>query len=117
ATQGEEILKDMLDTDEGARHLGEVALVGDDSPISQMGLLFRNTLFDENAACHFALGSAYAENHVRGKDMTKEEKREAGINHSITHIDFMVGGPDLQVTGVKADGMLVPLLVDGNWVE
>ncbi len=116
ATSGEEILKDILDTDEGARRLGEVALVADDSPISNMGLLFRNTLFDENAACHFALGSAYAENHVRGKDMSKEEKREAGMNESITHVDFMVGGPELQVTGVKADGTEVPLLVNGNWV-
>lgn len=115
ATQGEEILKDMLDTDEGARRLGEVALVADDSPISNMGLLFRNTLFDENAACHFALGSAYAENHVRGKDMTPEEKREAGMNDSITHVDFMVGGPQLQVTGVQPDGTQVPIFVDGNW--
>ena len=117
AAQGEEILKDILDTDEGARRLGEVALVPDNSPISNMGLLFRNTLFDENAACHFALGSAYAENHVRGKEMTRDEKQEAGMNHSITHVDFMVGGPQLQVTGVKTDGTRVPLLVNGNWAE
>lgn len=116
ATRGRDILKDILDTDEGARRLGEVALVGDDSPISNTGLLFQNTLFDENASCHFALGSAYGENHLRGNDMTDDEKKQAGMNKSIIHVDFMVGGPKLSVVGVKADGTRVQILKNGNWV-
>lgn len=116
ATQGRDILSDMLDTDEGARRLGEVALVGDDSPISNTGLLFKNTLFDENASCHFALGSAYSENHVRGGELTDEEKKQVGMNKSITHVDFMVGGPKLSVVGVKKDGTRVQILEKGNWV-
>jgi len=115
ATAGQEILKDILDTDEGARRLGEVALVAHNSPISRTGLLFKNTLFDENASCHFALGSAYAENHVHGKEMDAEQKKQAGMNHSITHVDFMVGGPQLNVTGVKADGTRIKVLVNGKW--
>ena len=116
ADSGYDIIKDMLDTDEGARRLGEVALVGDDSPISRTGLLFKNTLFDENASCHFALGQAYGENIARGSEMDKEEKKKAGMNQSIIHVDFMVGGPQLDVTGVTFDGERVPLLVKGNWV-
>ena len=116
ATVGKEILSDLLDTDPGARRLGEVALVGDDSPISNTGLLFKNTLFDENASCHFALGNAYGENLERGSELTDEEKRQVGMNQSITHVDFMVGGPALHVTGVRKDGTSVPILVKGNWV-
>ena len=116
ADSGYDIIKDMLDTDEGARRLGEVALVGDDSPISRTGLLFKNTLFDENASCHFALGQAYGENIARGSEMDKEEKKKAGMNQSIIHVDFMVGGPQLDVTGVTSEGNKVPLLVKGNWV-
>ena len=116
ATEGREILSDLLDTDPGARRLGEVALVGDDSPISNTGLLFKNTLFDENASCHFALGNAYSENIQRGSELSDDEKRELGMNQSMTHVDFMVGGPELSVTGVKADGTEVPILVKGNWV-
>lgn len=115
AASGKDILKDLLDTDEGSRRLGEVALVPDNSPISQTGLLFKNTLFDENAACHFALGQAYGENHVRGNEMSAEEKKEAGMNQSIIHVDFMVGGPELNVTGVRADGGRVSVLKNGNW--
>lgn len=116
AARGKDILQDMLDTDDGARRLGEVALVGDDSPISNTGILFKNTLFDENASCHFALGSAYSENHARGSEMTDDEKREAGMNKSLIHVDFMVGGPELSVVGVKPDGTRVTLLEKGNWV-
>lgn len=116
ATHGKEILQDMLDTDEGARRLGEVALVAHDSPISQTGLLFKNTLFDENASCHFALGRAYSENHVRGTEMSEEEKKQAGMNESLIHVDFMVGGPELNITGVKHDGTQIKVLVNGNWV-
>ena len=116
ATVGKDILQDILDTDEGARRLGEMALVGDDSPISNTGLLFKNTLFDENASCHFALGSAYSENHVRGGELTDEEKKQVGMNKSITHVDFMVGGPELSVVGIKKDGTRVQILEKGNWV-
>ncbi len=117
ATAGKDILQDLLDTDEGARRLGEVALVPDNSPISQTGLLFKNTLFDENAACHFALGRAYGENLEGGNDMSDEEKKAAGMNQSIIHVDFMVGGPQLNVTGVRADGSQVPVLRNGNWAN
>lgn len=116
ATQGKDIMQDLLDTDEGARRLGEVALVSDDSPISKTGLLFKNTLYDENASCHFALGKAYGENHERGNEMTAEEKKEAGMNESMIHVDFMVGGPELSVIGVKQDGTKVAILEQGNWV-
>ncbi|NLE68805.1 MAG: aminopeptidase [Clostridiales bacterium] len=116
ATEGREILADMLDTDEGARRLGEVALVGDDSPISRTGLLFKNTLFDENAACHFALGQAYSECLMGADDMSPEEQQQAGMNKSLIHVDFMVGGPQLDVIGVKEDGSRVHLLKQGNWV-
>ena len=116
ATQGKGTLKDILDTDEGARRLGEVALVGDDSPISNTGILFKNTLFDENASCHFALGSAYGENHERGNDLTDEEKQQVGMNTSLTHVDFMVGGPQLSVVGVRPDGKRVDILKNGNWL-
>lgn len=115
AEKGQDILKDLLDTDEGARRLGEVALVAYDSPISQTGLLFKYTLYDENASCHFALGSAYAESHIRGKDMSPEEKKQAGMNQSLTHVDFMVGGPHLDITGVTKDGREVPVLTQGSW--
>ena len=116
ATEGREILEDMLNTDEGARRLGEVALVGDDSPISRTGLLFKNTLFDENAACHFALGQAYSECLKGSDDMSPEEQQQAGMNKSLIHVDFMVGGPQLDVIGVKQDGSRVQLLQQGNWV-
>ena len=116
ATEGKDIMADMLATDAGARRLGEVALVGDDSPISQTGLLFKNTLFDENAACHFALGKAYAECFAGATQMSKEAQQAAGINDSLIHVDFMIGGPELDVVGVKADGTQVPLLRKGNWV-
>ncbi len=115
AGNGKEILEDMLKIDDGASRLGEVALVSDDSPISNTGILFKNTLFDENASCHFALGSAYSENLPGSTELSEEEKKEAGMNDSLIHVDFMVGGPELQVTGVKHDGTQVPILKDGNW--
>jgi aminopeptidase len=93
-----------------------VALVGDDSPISRTGLLFKNTLFDENAACHFALGQAYSECLKGAENMSKEEQQQAGMNKSLIHVDFMVGGPQLDVIGVKEDGSRVHLLKQGNWV-
>lgn len=112
---GKQILQDLLDTDEGARHLGEVALVADNSPISNTGILFKNTLFDENASCHFALGASYAENLKDSRDRTEEENRALGANDSLIHVDFMVGSADVTVTGVKHDGETVVLLQDGEW--
>ena len=91
ADQGEEVLQKLIEQDEGASRLGEVALVPDASPISQSGLTFYNTLFDENASNHLALGSAYAFNIVGGTEMSREELNAAGLNESNTHVDFMIG--------------------------
>lgn len=97
AEQGEEALKNLLAIDEGAKHLGEVALVPDPSPISQSGLIFYNTLFDENASNHLAFGSAYAFNLQGGTEMSEEELAEAGLNRSQTHVDFMVGSDKMNI--------------------
>ena len=117
AEQGKELLEQLFSMDEGAMRLGEVAIVPDDSPISNTGVLFYNTLFDENASCHFAFGNAYGENMPGTGDLSEEEKKERGMNHSMIHVDFMVGGPELEIIGVKKDGTEVPLLKNGNWVE
>lgn len=115
AEQGEEVLKRLIDTDEGAKHLGEVALVPHASPISQSGLLFYNTLFDENASNHFALGSAYAFCIEGGKKMSREELVQHGLNQSITHVDFMVGSDEMDIDGVFDDGSTEPVFRSGNW--
>ena len=115
AEKGQEVFEKLLDTDEGSRRLGEAALVAHNSPISNTGILFRNTLFDENASCHFAVGAAYPENLSGSASMSEEEKLKAGMNDSLNHIDFMVGGKDVTVTGVKADGTEVVLLSGGDW--
>ena len=112
---GKQILQDLLDMDEGARHLGEIALVADNSPISNTGILFKNTLFDENASCHFALGAAYTDNLVGSTERTEEENRKLGMNSSLIHVDFMVGSKDVTVTGIKEDGSEIVLLKDGDW--
>lgn len=109
------VLEAILDMDEGARRLGEVALVADSSPVSQAGLLFKSTLYDENASCHFALGQAYAEAVRGGASMTEEERQALGSNKSMVHIDFMVGGPRLDVTGYKEGMAPVTLLKGGEW--
>lgn len=115
ATAGEQTLLDQMDLDEGGRYLGECALVSWDSPIRNTGILFRNTLFDENASCHFAFGDAY--NMVEGSESMKPEERlAAGLNVSATHVDFMVGTEDLQITGITADGREIPLVENGNLV-
>lgn len=116
AEKGEEVLKSLLDTDEGAKSLGEVALVPHSSPISQSGITFFNTLFDENASNHLALGSAYAFNIKGGTEMSDEELKEAGLNRSQTHVDFMIGSADMSIDGIKQDGSKVPLFKDGEWV-
>lgn len=115
AKEGKETLQALLDSDEGARRLGEVALVADNSPISNTGILFKNTLFDENASCHFAIGNAYSENIKNGAFLSDEEAKKSGMNNSIIHVDFMVGGPELSVIGVKKDGSKIELLKNGNW--
>ncbi|HHD7918107.1 TPA: aminopeptidase [Enterococcus faecalis] len=116
AEQGEEALKNLLAIDEGAKHLGEVALVPDPSPISQSGLIFYNTLFDENASNHLAFGSAYAFNLQGGTEMSEEEElAEAGLNRSQTHVDFMVGSDKMNIDGIKEDGTIVPVFRNGDW--
>ena len=114
AEKGEEFLKNAVSVDEGAAYLGEAALVPYDSPISNSGILFFNTLFDENASCHLAFGEAYP--CVRGSaDMTKEELRARGLNDSITHVDFMIGTPDLSIVGTTHDGREIEVFKDGNF--
>ena len=108
AEVGLEDLTSLLDLDAGSRGLGEVALISHDSPISNMGILFYNTLFDENASCHLALGNAYPMNLVGGTEMTKEEL--------IQHVDFMFGSSDMEVTGITEDGKEVPIFRKGNFV-
>ena len=115
AEQGEEALKNLLAIDEGAKHLGEVALVPDPSPISQSGLIFYNTLFDENASNHLAFGSAYTFNLQGGTEMSEEELAEAGLNRSQTHVDFMVGSDKMNIDGIKEDGTIVPVFRNGDW--
>lgn len=115
AAEGEEILRRAIDTDEGAHYLGEVALVPYDSPIRNTGLLFYNTLFDENASCHLAFGEAYPTCVKGGEDMSEEEQKAAGLNHSMTHVDFMVGTADLSIVGTTRDGKEIPVFVDGNF--
>ena len=115
AEKGEEILKAAIAEDEGASYFGEVALVPYDSPITNQKLLFYNTLFDENAACHLAFGEAYPECVEGGEAMSKEELKAAGLNDSITHVDFMIGTSDLSIIGTTGDGREVPVFADGNF--
>ena len=115
AARGEEVLNKVLDTDEGARRLGEVALVPHSSPIAQSGRLFYNTLFDENAASHVALGTAYKFTLTGADVMTDEQFEEAGGNRSAIHVDFMIGSGELDVDGVLAGGGVEPLMRRGEW--
>ena len=115
AERGAEILKELFSTDEGASYLGEVALVPYDSPISKSGVLFFNTLFDENAACHLAFGKAYPTCIEGGETMTSVELLQRGVNDSLVHEDFMVGSKDLAIDGIEADGTRVPVFREGNF--
>jgi len=115
ARVGKEVLKSLLETDEGASYLGEVALVPFDSPISNLNTIFYNTLFDENASCHFALGKAYPYTLEGGTVMSEEELKAAGANISLTHVDFMVGSKDLNVDGIDKDGNKVAIFRNGDW--
>ena len=116
ARQGEETLQAAIAVDEGASYFGEVALVPYDSPISNQKILFYNTLFDENAACHIAFGEAYP-CLEGGHKMTKEELKARGLNDSITHVDFMVGTPDLRIVGTTHDGREIPVFENGNFAQ
>ncbi len=117
ATRGEEVLLKVLDTDEGSRRLGEVALVPNSSPISQSGLLFYNTLFDENAACHIALGQCYSKCFIDGAKLTPQEIAARGGNSSLIHIDWMIGSGQVDIDGVHADGRREPVMRRGEWAD
>ncbi len=116
AEKGYDTLKHLLDTDAGTLSLGEVALIGKNSPIAQSGILFYNTLFDENATCHFALGKGYPTTVKGGSELTAKELKKLGVNDSVEHVDFMVGTADLKVTGIGYDKSETPVFVDGEWV-
>lgn len=115
AEKNEELLGKLLSMDENAGYLGECALVPFDSPINNSGILYYNTLFDENASCHLALGAGYSECIPGFEEMTFEECVEKGCNDSIIHVDFMIGAEDLSVIAVDKDGKETPLFVNGNW--
>lgn len=115
AETGYDVLKQMLESDEGAKYLGEVAFVPYNSPISNSKLIFFNTLFDENAACHLAFGRAY-ESCVKDADKYSEEELEKiGVNNSVIHVDFMIGTSDLEVTGINENGETIQIFSNGNW--
>jgi aminopeptidase len=116
ANNGVDTLKELLETDEGSKRLGEVALVPHDSPISNQGILFFNTLFDENASCHLALGKAYPTCLKDGAAMNLDELKKAGVNDSLIHVDFMIGTKDLEIVGVTQHGSHVQVFSKGNFV-
>ncbi|WP_019219909.1 aminopeptidase [Bartonella florencae] len=115
ASTGQEVLQQVLQSDEGASRLGEVALVPHSSPISKSGLLFYNTLFDENAACHIALGQCYSKCFLEGASLTAEEIAARGGNKSVIHIDWMIGSGEIDIDGITQDGMKVPVFRKGEW--
>lgn len=115
ASRGEEVLNKVLDTDEGARRLGEVALVPHSSPISASGILFYNTLFDENASCHIALGQCYSKCFLDGASLSPEQIKAQGGNSSLIHIDWMIGSNKVDIDGIKPDGSKVPVMRKGEW--
>ena len=116
AKAGKEYLKNILDTEEGAKRLGEVALVSYNTPISMRKVLFHNTLYDENASCHFALGKSYPTCLEGGEKLSIEELKERGMNDSLTHVDFMVGDETTEIIGVKENGDQVQIFKEGNFV-
>lgn len=117
SSKGETVLLNLIDSDEGARRLGEVALVPYSSPISQTGLLFYNTLFDENAACHIAMGQCYSKCFLDGAALSAEQIAAQGGNSSIIHVDWMIGGRDTDIDGIAADGSRVPVFRKGEWAR
>ena len=117
ATANESVLKTLIDTDDGAARIGEVALVPHSSPISQSGLLFYNTLFDENAASHIALGQCYADTITGGKELSPEELKQKGGNQSIVHVDWMIGSDQIDIDGITRTGERVPVMRGGEWAS
>lgn len=115
AKKNEAILQKLVDTDEGSTRLGEVALVPASSPIARRGHLFYNTLFDENASCHIAIGRAYRFTLTGGEELTDEEFTAAGGNTSLTHVDFMIGSPEMDIDGIREDGTREPVMRSGEW--
>jgi aminopeptidase len=115
AKKNEALLQKLVDTDEGSTRLGEVALVPVSSPIARRGHLFYNTLFDENASCHIAIGRAYRFTLTGGEEFTDEEFSAAGGNTSITHVDFMIGSPQMDIDGIREDGTREPVMRSGEW--
>jgi aminopeptidase len=116
ASAGEDVLNRLISTDDGARRLGEVALVPHSSPIAQSGVLFWSTLFDENAASHIALGQAYSTCLIGGEKMDAEELAALGANASLIHVDWMIGSGEMDVDGIAADSTVEPLMRKGEWV-
>ncbi len=116
AKKAKETLKNLIEYDEGSAYLGEIALISDDSPISNANILFFNTLFDENASCHMALGRAYPMNVEGGTTMDQETLNTLGSNHSMVHSDFMFGSPDMEIIGVTKEGKQVQIFKNGNFV-
>jgi aminopeptidase len=117
ASKGADVFKKMIATDEGAARLGEVALVPHSSPISASGLVFNETLYDENAASHIAVGQAYAQNMEGTADMSAEQKLQNGMNTSLVHVDWMIGSGQLNVDGVTRDGKREALMRQGEWID
>ena len=115
AAKGEDILRAMIASDENAAYLGEVALIPKDSPISESGILFYETLFDENASCHLALGAGFNNTLEGYENLSFEECGKMGINDSVIHVDFMIGAPDLCIEGISRDGKTYAIFKDGNW--
>ncbi len=115
AEKNGDVLKKMVSMDEGASYLGEVALIGYDSPVNNTGLLFYNTLFDENASCHLALGRGFTNTVENYENYTDEQLHEAGVNNSMIHVDFMIGARDTDITGVTKDGRRVQIFKNGDW--
>lgn len=115
AEQGEDLLNELIKADDGSKYIGEIALVPHESPISASGLLYYNTLFDENASNHIAIGAAYPTCYEGGSELSEEEMDKVGINTSITHEDFMVGSADMDIDGIHADGTVEPVFRKGAW--
>ena len=115
AEKGDETIRKLVEDNEGATGLGEVALVSDPSPISQSGITFFETLFDENASNHLAIGAAYPTNIQGGTEMSEEELKAHGLNVSDTHVDFMIGSDKMDIDGIKKDGTVVPIFRNGDW--
>ena len=116
ASQNYESLKNFLETDEGAKRLGEIALLSYDSPISKLGRIFYNGLIDENASCHMAVGTSFPYNIKGGNDLTEEELKARGSNISMVHLDFMFGTRDMSIIGVNHEGKEIEVFRNGNFV-